>query len=496
MKTTDRQLKRSELISSIVIWIVVTFISIIELINYPLSKAIQNCSPALAVGLVTLIIYFIPISSKIKGFIYAVFIMAAVIFTLIDDPSDQTLHYLIFVSMVLTALYFSERLIIIYAIVLNAAFIALFILNNASLFGMVKEIKFLISLLLYLNTGFVLLYFLTRWGKERISAAKNNEINANRLLKSQQETAEKIEESSSVLNSSLNVFSQSIENIQESSANINCAMQEMAKGIQQQADDFNNIYAEVNESMKDVQSSFQISQGTSDKIQKMGKAVDSGFSIINNMAAQMKTISVAVSASLKMVDELEKNMGNVSESLEKITYVAEQTNLLALNAAIEAARAGEHGKGFAVVADEVRKLADESAVTVSGIGEMIKGINEQSKNAVQKTTEGDTAVKEGSDALEEVSRYFSSFKEVFEEMMTTLSQEKSMIEKVASSYGNIQKRIEGVAAISQESSASVEEVLATIENENQNVMTIGDSLSDIKNMGSKLYEISREKRER
>lgn len=72
-------------------------------------------------------------------------------------------------------------------------------------------------------------------------------------------------------------------------------------------------------------------------------------------------------------------------------------------------------------------------------------------------------------------------------MMHTLSQESSIIEKVVSSYSNIQTRVEGVAAISQEGSASVEEVLATVENENQSVMEIGDSLSGIKNMNSQLY---------
>lgn len=493
MKKQGNKLKKSELVSAITIWCAVLLICAIDFISYPFSRAFQNTIPAMAIAIITLIIYFIPIKSGKKGFIYSVFIMAAVAFGLINDPGNQTLHYLVFISMVISALYFSEKLIIAYAIILNIGLLLMFFTNNIALLGINSDVKYIVSLFLYTNGGFILLYLLTRYGKKQIETAGKGENTSNNLTTEQETITSKLKGSSSMLDDSINTFSQNITSIQESSKNINNAMQEMAKGIQGQAEEFNNIYADVNESMKDVQSSLDIYQNISDEIEKMGVEVDSGFNKINSMSQQMETISIAVNASIKMINELGENMQKVAESLGKITYVADQTNLLALNAAIEAARAGEHGKGFAVVADEVRKLADESAVTVNEINEMIKNINNQSKNAVERTMEGDAAVKEGCRTIDELSQYFTVFGEAFNKMISTLSEEKSVIERVVNGYSHIQKKVESVASISEQSSASVEEVLATIENENQNVMAIGDFLSGIKNISSELCELVKDK---
>jgi methyl-accepting chemotaxis protein len=109
----------------------------------------------------------------------------------------------------------------------------------------------------------------------------------------------------------------------------------------------------------------------------------------------MRSINDSVSASAASVQELGKRGTQIGEIIAVINDIADQTNLLALNAAIEAARAGEHGRGFAVVADEVRKLADRTTKATEEIGESIQAIQTETGDAVERMNAGTAEVERG-----------------------------------------------------------------------------------------------------
>jgi methyl-accepting chemotaxis protein len=124
-------------------------------------------------------------------------------------------------------------------------------------------------------------------------------------------------------------------------------------------------------------------------------AADNGSSVVENSIAVMHRIAERVQTSARTVEELGKQSDQIGSIINTIEDIADQTNLLALNAAIEAARAGEQGRGFAVVADEVRALAARTAKATKEIGMMIKAIQHETRSAVTAMDEGVSEVEQG-----------------------------------------------------------------------------------------------------
>ena len=173
------------------------------------------------------------------------------------------------------------------------------------------------------------------------------------------------------------------------------------------------------------------------------KASEQGDQVVQQVIAQMQLIHESVEQIGQTINGLHVNTNKISDIVNIITAIADQTNLLALNAAIEAARAGEHGKGFAVVADEVRKLAEQSSQSATEIYNLISTIQSDSNASIVVMEKGKDDVKVGMDYTNEVGV-------IFKEILTSSDE--------------VANQIREISAASQQISASSEEVAASVTN--------------------------------
>ena len=173
----------------------------------------------------------------------------------------------------------------------------------------------------------------------------------------------------------------------------------------------------------------------------------------------------AVHASSGEIGDRIRELGSMSEQVggiaHTITAIAEQTNLLALNAAIEAARAGEHGRGFAVVADEVRKLAEESQTAAADIGGLIGKIQGATARAVEVVDEGARHTEQGVGTVLEAREAFLRIDASVQDVNDRVERITAAVEQIVASGARMQDSIDEVLHLAEQSSASSEEVSAT-----------------------------------
>ncbi len=203
-------------------------------------------------------------------------------------------------------------------------------------------------------------------------------------------------------------------------------------------------------------------------------AINGGKSVEKTVNGMLK-VKEAVFETAQRIHELGDQSQKIGDIIQVIDDIAEQTNLLALNAAIEAARAGEHGKGFAVVADEVRKLAERSSKATKEIAELITDIQRGTKVAVESMQIGTREVEEGVNLAQEAGQ---SLNEIVQGVRTTgdnVHHIMDLIQDILSSSQAVSSSINNAAAITEENTAATEEMSASADQVNlsiQNVATI------------------------
>ncbi|MEM1098557.1 MAG: methyl-accepting chemotaxis protein [Planctomycetota bacterium] len=188
---------------------------------------------------------------------------------------------------------------------------------------------------------------------------------------------------------------QATNEVASAATEIAATSEEMAHGMEEQSTQVTQISAAVEEMSASVIEVARKSADASTNAQESGDAAAHGGQVVGETIEEMQAISDAVSNSARAVENLGKRGEQIGEIVATINDIADQTNLLALNAAIEAARAGEHGRGFAVVADEVRKLADRTTSATEEIGESIRAIQEETGQAVDNMDAGRQQVESG-----------------------------------------------------------------------------------------------------
>lgn len=217
-----------------------------------------------------------------------------------------------------------------------------------------------------------------------------------------------------------------------------------------------------------------------------GQASASGGEALQKVTDQMATIESAFGASFQLVQQLGTRSTEIGLILETITAIANQTNLLALNAAIEAARAGEQGRGFAVVADEVRKLAEQSRDAAVRISALVESIQVDTRQAVAEMEKGSKEVQEGLEVTEEAKTVFATIASVGKRVEEQMQEVSSTSEQISASCEEITAMVQRIADVARTSSDSTFAITTAAEQQLAIVKQVTDGMDSLRTMTHEL----------
>jgi methyl-accepting chemotaxis protein len=248
------------------------------------------------------------------------------------------------------------------------------------------------------------------------------------------------------------------------------SVQQTAAGSEKQLVHFEEVSSSVEEMVAGIHQIAESSEYMQQSTEKATHLTENGTMSIQAVVTHMNEINESFEQTSKIVSLLGNRSQEINGIASLITDIAEQTNLLALNAAIEAARAGEHGKGFAVVADEVRKLAVQSKTSADKITDMIRFVQEETFQAIEAVKSGNQLVDKGISASKEADEAFSSISCSIGEVVSKVNEVSAAVEELTAQSHTIVHTIENVKEIAeegmfatQESSAATQEQVATME---------------------------------
>ena len=251
------------------------------------------------------------------------------------------------------------------------------------------------------------------------------------------------------------------------SAEISSSSEQMAAGAQEQSSQSMEVAEAINQMTKTILDTAENISLAAEKTQEAGMLSEDGSKIVKDTIEGMNRISDVVNDAVKTVEELGKSSEKIGEIVKVINEIADQTNLLALNAAIEAARAGEHGRGFAVVADEVRKLAERTTGATTEISEMIGTIQNDTTNAVNSIYSGTEEVNKGKELTNRAGESLERINSATLNVIDLVTQVATASEEQSSTSEQISRSIEGISQVTQESAVGVEQISRTADDLNR-----------------------------
>lgn len=284
-------------------------------------------------------------------------------------------------------------------------------------------------------------------------------------------------------------LTQSSNEVKAGSEQIATTMHDLASGAETQA----NTTSEISFAMQAFSKEVEYANGDGERIYQTSSEVleltNEGSLLIDSTKTQMMKIDRIVKDSVQKVQGLDVQSQEISKLVAVIQSIADQTNLLALNAAIEAARAGEQGKGFAVVADEVRKLAEQVSVSVTDITDIVSNIQIETSMVTRSLQDGYEEVEQGTKQIEVTEVKFKGIDNAVKNMVNNIRNVTEKLTSIAATNEQLSGSIQEIAAITEESAAGIEQTSAASQQTSSSMEEVAGTSSELARSADKLNEL-------
>ncbi|MCM1146218.1 MAG: methyl-accepting chemotaxis protein [Clostridium sp.] len=275
--------------------------------------------------------------------------------------------------------------------------------------------------------------------------------------------------------------------INECSQNITQVIDEIHEGVVRQSENAVDCVERTDILSNEIQEVGRVVEKVEALVEENGTMINHGIEIIRLLGERAQKTTEMTSEVGSSIESLKKEYEIINSFVETITSISEQTNLLSLNASIEAARAGEAGRGFSVVAEEIRKLADDSAAAAGEIQNNVSSIMAQTESSVKNADQAQEMVALQSESVEQVIKVFGDMRTQMNALAEGLQEIVTSMEKADAERSDTVQGVQNISNIIEETANSAEKVkdiagrlLEHVENLNQTADLLGENMQGLK----------------
>jgi len=485
----DYNMQRAHKFNALIIWIFSFILTLTAYANGGVAYAVKAGVATGVTSVLVTIVALVRFNDTVKAYTIVAIPTAASLGLSIVEGGIPRMFNLYILAILLIGVYFRRRMVVIFGTTFGVILTVIFAVAPESILGAELAVmgEFVPRIGVY-ACALIVMATLTKWGNEHIANAHTESEQAKQMSENLNVIIHEIDNTAVGMVDNVKLCHDQMSTAAEGARAITDSMKEVAINVDSGAEKIVRINSVALDSSVKMQETFDSMKSLRVSFDSTKTDIDTGAESVSEMGRKMTQINEAINSSYTTVTELSGNMELIKNTLEGITRIADQTNLLALNAAIEAARAGEHGKGFAVVADEVRVLAEESSRSAVNIREITQKILESAEEAKTEVESGKTAVSEGDLLMGSVLEVFTRMKGSFDEVHVQIEKEMGLIEETDQQFSIIREEIENISASSQQNAAATEEVLAQAEIQEETSKEVATMLDEIEKMSVELKD--------
>ncbi|MHA7966076.1 methyl-accepting chemotaxis protein [Paenibacillus sp. CAU 1782] len=444
-------------------------------------------------GIATAMTY-LRIGSRFVKYVVPCNLTIIVSLLILSDPNPiVSTYFLVYVNLAIVSLYSDYKPIILTG-VLGAGLSTYLFLDpfyKERLFpGEGESLVLLFLYLAFATTGMAISARFSAKLQKEVTERQSEAVKAQRLSES---ILEQLKSSIGILTNFSRDQQQHVHSTGTISREVTGTFSEMTAAIEKQT----GSVVSINESAQEIEEFMGRLRDGASSLQHYAEQnvslTDQNSAELEKLAAEMASLGAIMSKTVSSMELLQRHNEQVTAIVNTISDISEQTNLLALNAAIEAARAGEHGRGFAVVSGEVRKLADHSRKSTEEIGSILSEIRTQIDEAYAGVTKGQEAVKQSDEVTRKSVELFQGINGNAHQAKEHSKQLGEGSTRLYQRYGKLAVELDSIAATTQQNMASVEEVQASMESQNQKIAVMVEEYGKLDSLVSELKTLSEQK---
>ncbi|WP_049923524.1 methyl-accepting chemotaxis protein [Halopiger djelfimassiliensis] len=330
---------------------------------------------------------------------------------------------------------------------------------------------------------------------KRLSTSTDNEA-MNSIVEELNALLDELESAFGDIQAFANSVEASGQQITESIDEIEVASQEVSNSAQQISDHTHQqdeTIQQVSGEMSNLSATIEEIAASADEMVSQSEAAvntgEDGVELAEEAITEMETIERQTESAIEEVSSLEQEVAEIDEVVSLINTIAEETNILALNAGIEAARAGDAGEGFAVVAREIKQLAEDTEQATDEIKGLIKDVQHKSERTVKDMEKMGTRVSSGTDTVERTVESIEEIVEQIEELNSSVQSINGATDDQAASTEEVVTMIENVGEMSQDTAAATEQLSAAAEEQTAQVLEVTNQVDELSEKSEELQDL-------